>query len=428
MEDTATGGDEYARQPVPTEKTVAGFQIALVIVGGTIAVPGFILAAQIAEARALGGAVPAFLIGSLILAVLAVLTGIVGTRTRVSTYVLARSSFGIIGARLVALVVSTALFGWFAVLAGVFGTALKEITLELFALDLPESIFIVIGALLFMCVTALGFRAIDKFAAIVVPAMLALLVYTAYTALADQPLSKLLSATEEDMSLGVAISAVVGTYIVGAVTNPDYTRYARTITHSVIASVLGLGISFPFVLTLAAIPSVTTGETDLIRIMIGIGIGVPALFLLVLSTWSSNALVLYSSSLSTASITHRLRYWQIVVLIAILGTILAILGVMNFFIPFLVVLGTAIPPIGAIYVLHHFWIGDEPNPAAIEWAGLIAWVAGFLAGLTTASIEAIVVTGTPSLDALIAALLCYALLATRKGRQSGVAGKDSPPE
>ena len=428
MEGATVGKDEYARRPVPTEKTVGGIQIALVIVGGTIAVPGFILAAQIAEARALGGAVPAFLIGSLILAVMAVLTGIVGTRTRVSTYVLARSSFGIVGARLVALVVATALFGWFAVLAGVFGTALKEITLELFAVDLSESVFIVIGAFLFMCVTALGFRAIDKFAAIVVPAMLALLIYTAYSALADRPLSSLLSVTQDEMSLGVAISAVVGTYIVGAVTNPDYTRYAKTTRHSVIASVLGLGISFPFVLTLAAIPSVTTGETDLIRIMIGIGIGVPALFLLVLSTWSSNALVLYSSSLSTASIAHRLRYWQIVVLIGVFGTILAILGVMEFFIPFLVVLGTAIPPIGAIYVLHHFWFGEEPDSAAIEWSGLIAWLAGFLFGLATATFPALNATGTPSLDALVAALLCYSILATRKGRRSATAERVTPPE
>ena len=80
-----------------------------------------------------------------------------------------------------------------------------------------------------------------------------------------------------ELSLGVAISVVVGTYIVGAVLVPDLCRYARSRVDGVSAIVLSLGVGLPCILAAAAVPSLATQEADLVRIMLGLGLGVPAL-------------------------------------------------------------------------------------------------------------------------------------------------------
>ena len=56
----------------------------------------------------------------------------------------------------------------------------------------------------------------------------------------------------------------------------------------------------------AAIPVLATGEIDIMRLIVGFGLGVPALLVLILSTWTINSANLYSASLSlTATFPQR---------------------------------------------------------------------------------------------------------------------------
>lgn len=404
-------GNDFSTSKVLPSEQVNGLQIALVVIGGTIAVPVFLLSANISAGRGLAGAIPAFFLGALVLAILGIATGLVGAQTRYSTYMIARRTFGIFGARIIAFVIALASFGWFAVLAGLFGQALQEIAGNVFDVSVSREACIVSGSVLFAGVSFFGFKAIDKFAMIVVPAMLALLGYMAYWAVSESSFSDLLAREGSGMPLGTAVSAVIGAYIVGAVTNPDFTRYAKSSRDAVIATTLGLAICFPLVLSLVALPSVLSGESDLIKIMTLIGIGWPALAMLVLSTWSSNSLILYSSSLAATTVFERLRYRTLILIFAIGGTGLAIIDVMQVFVPFLIILGTAIPPIGAIYVMAHF-LGDKSlESERFNLSALFCWLVGFGFGIVSA-MQIASVFNAPSIDAIFAGMVAYALVLT----------------
>ena len=73
--------DDYSRNPVPQEKTLSGIHIALVLIGGTIGIPVYLMSANIGGSLGLSKAIPAFTIGCFILGILGALTSLSGSRT-----------------------------------------------------------------------------------------------------------------------------------------------------------------------------------------------------------------------------------------------------------------------------------------------------------------------------------------------------------
>src|SRR3546814_13308726 len=99
------------------------------------------------------------------------------------------------------------------------------------------------------------------------------------------------------------------------------------------------------------------------EIVVGMGFGLPALAMLLLSIWTINALNLYSAGLSLAATFPGIRQGVIIVAGGLIGCIFALLGIIDSFIPFLVTLGLIIPPIAAIYVIDGFLHHDHADEA-----------------------------------------------------------------
>lgn len=77
---------------------------------------------------------------------------------------------------------------------------------------------------------------------------------------------------------------------------------------------------------------------------IPIWLGVPALVILIFSTWTANSVNLYSSSLSMSATIMSVKPWVFTILGGILGGIVAVVGIVESFVPFLLILGVIIPP------------------------------------------------------------------------------------
>lgn len=402
--------DDYSRDKVPEEYTYSGLHIALVIVGGTIGIPMFLMAAQIGSSLGLARAVPAFFAGSLILGTMGALTSYAGARTRLSTYILTEFAFGRQGAKIVNLVIALSLVGWYGVIANVFAQAADMVMRDSLSVHLPIWSYAVVGSLLMVAVTLSGFDGIDKLALLLVPAMLFFLAYAAWITW-DGGVGS--AQTGGDMSFSQAVSAVIGCYIAGVVIQPDYSRFARNRRHAVYAAFIALGVSFPVLQMLAAVPSVATGEQDLIKIMVMIGIGLPAFLLLLLSSWSSNVLCLYSSGLSFSTVFTRTHLKTLLILIGVIGTALALVHAQSYLISFLMILGIGIPPIAAIYVMDVLVIRKgccEPETLsqepAIGMTAFFSWGIGLAVGVA-ASNDIATVTGIAALDTVVSASVIY---------------------
>lgn len=406
---------DFSLAPVPEECTRSAWHIALIVVGTVIGIPVFLVSAQIGGTLGMARAVPAFLVGSALLCVLGALTSLSGAVSRYSTYILAEFAFGRCGARFVNFVIAVTLVGWFAVTGNVFGQAADMVMSIGLGVHLPLPLYVILGSSLMIWIAIIGFSGIDRLAFILVPLMILFLGYTNYLTADSLPGWDVSAPFAADMSFSAAASAVVGSYIVGVVIQPDYSRFARNGRHAVVAMIVALGLLFPLVQVLAALPSVATGEIHLIQIMIALGIGVPAFLLLLLGSWSSNVVGLYSSGLSMATIFTRTPLSRITLSCGIIGTSLALTPAQEYFIPFLVTLGIAIPPVAAIYVIDVLLIrrgvcdpADLEREPAVDAGAFFAWGIAVAVGVAGAQ-ELLSFSGVAALDTLLIASCLYLL-------------------
>jgi cytosine permease len=136
---------------VPQNRSVAWWRIAIINVLFSFSLPSLVAGMDLANGTPSSRLVTGILAGSAILTVIAILTSIVGARSRLSSYLLARLAFGTRGSMLLNLAFAVSLVGWFGVIITLMGQALalnRHDMLDLMlALDLGAGAFaIVIGS------------------------------------------------------------------------------------------------------------------------------------------------------------------------------------------------------------------------------------------------------------------------------------------
>jgi cytosine permease len=234
---------------------------------------------------------------------------------------------------------------------------------------------------------------------VIAPLLLVLIAWTFYKGCGT---SAVPVAVPGSLGFGAAVSAVVGEYVVGIVIQPDYGRFVRRPAGAGAAAGLALGVAFPVILTLAAVPTFTCGAHDLIGVMVMVGIGLPALILLVLGAWIDASACLYSGSLSLTNQVRRFKLSWVTVCSAAIGCAIAVLHAEQVFMPFLALLGVAFPPVAAVNILHtlRFAGRDAGEPPAWRPVALIAWLSGSLTGYLT-SHGVFTITGIASIDSVV---------------------------
>ncbi len=408
--------NEYARGQVPTSETVSGWRIAIVKIGVIIALPAFISGAEIGFAIGLERGVVAIFIGGFVLTVIGMLTGSMAARSRLTTSLITQFTFGTLGGKLVNMILAATLLGWFGVTAQLFGQSVYHIAADLGWTMWGAQVYIVLGGLLMIMTTIYGFKALQKLSGFTVPLLLILIIITAYMAASNTTLEALRVVPENAAGIGLGISAIVGGLAASVTIFPDLCRFARTPGDARAASGLTFGLAMPIVIFLALIPSIATGQRDLIIIMTSLGLGIPALVLLVFKAWATNAGNLYSASLGAATFTGRLPQPVVVAIAGCIGVILAALGISNHFIPFLLLLGITIPPIAGVYITDFYLlrgrtynVDDLPSlPAVCPWA-VTAWVCGIgIASLTSKGFFTL--SSIPAIDSITTASVIYLAL------------------
>ncbi len=192
----------------------------------SFSLPSLVAGMDLANATSGTRLVWGIVLGSLILTVIGIMTSVVGSRTRLSSYLLARIAFGARGSMALNLAFAVSLVGWFGVNLNLFGQALARLLPALIGYRGPEWPIELAAGLLITGTTLIGLNAIKVLSYVIVPVLIIvcalLLVRTVgYGSAADI----LARAPSGGMSFGDTVSAVVGGVIVGAVIMPDTCRF-----------------------------------------------------------------------------------------------------------------------------------------------------------------------------------------------------------
>ena len=407
--------DESSRQPVPLCERAPGWSLALITFGIGTTLPVFWLGAEVTQSVGLPSALLVFVGVCMALGLLSVFTGMVGNRTRLSTYMVLHFSFGRHGAKLINLGIAVTLVGFYAATVDAFGSAVGGALARQFSSNAPSvQVCSLIGSALMTTAAIFGLRGLERLSTAAVPLMAMFIAYVLYLVTQVQGAPAFWAFPGKGGSLSTALASVIGMVVMMPVLMPDVTRYAHGDRGSWVAS-LGLALGFPFVFVAGALPSIVTGQLGIAENMVALGVALPALFILVFSNWITNTANLYSATLTLATFARQAD-WKLTLAASAMGTIIALTGFMDHFQEFIFGLSVFIPPIASIYLVDFFFVrGQHYDLAELEhqppwgWAALLAWMlASAVAWLS--SYGGWQFSGLPTLDALVTAALAYPAL------------------
>ncbi len=382
--------NQYTTSKVAAKDFTSGWVIGLVIAGMGFSLPILFLGSEVALGIGLKDALIAYGISTLVLTVLCVATTLIGNRSRLSTYMILRFSFGEEGAKIINFIIGIILIGWFSVALELLAQAIQETSTEVIGLTLPLWVVVVVASIFITVTTIYGIRSIEKLANVAVPILAIFLCYATYKALGQvtevSNLWDYVPPKESTLTLFTATSVLIGSSILVPILMADFSRFIYNDKQSLV-SVLGIIIGTPLVFIIAAITSIKTGEVDIIKIMNSLDLVLPAFILLFVSTWVTNASNLYSTVLTFSTIQTTWSFKKMCLIISLFGTGLALFGFSGYLFGFLDILGVFTPSISAIYILDFFWLKQQQyDLEKIEsWGkeGLLSWAVSSIIALLT---------------------------------------------
>ncbi|MDN4163317.1 cytosine permease [Nocardioides abyssi] len=378
---------DFPVTPVPAYARKSFFSLAIVLLGFTIFTPTMLAGAALGTAFTFGDLLLVILAGSAILGAYVAVLGWIGARTGLTTVVMARYSLGTSGSKLASILLGGTQIGWYGVIIGTIG----ELTAQAFDWESSAAkAAIMIATSVLMCVTACyGYRGMYWVSVVSTPLILLLAVWVVSRSLDEVGgWSGLVDAQPStSMTLAVAITTVVGTFVSAGTQAPNWTRFGRTGREAVLASLIGFLIGNGLMIFFGAIGAITFGEGDFVLVLYELGLVGWGVVLLFGNLWKSNADTAYAFGVAGAELFRKPSKTPFVVGGSIIGTVLALVGVQDHLVDYLVLLGIFIPPLGGVIIGDYLarWRAGMPeghplpavdgrNLAAYAVASLLAWL------------------------------------------------------
>lgn len=180
--------------------------------------------------------------------------------------------------------------------------------------------------------------------------------------------------------------------------------------NAIISTVIAFFIGNILIFSFGATGAAAFNLPDIFDVLILQGLTIPAILSLGFNIWSTNNNALYTSGLSISNVTKLPMKWMTLSARTI-ATLLAIFLYDNF-VSYLSLLGSMIPPVGAVIIIDYFMSKDQYQEVETarewNWNAIIAVIVGIALGL-------IIQVGITPINSLIVASVVYIVLSKVKG-------------
>lgn len=324
----------------------------------------------------------------------------------------ANSAFGETGSRIIiSFALGVACLGWFGFQANVCGSAFSGILGTSLGISIPIWVSSLIWGFIMLITAIYGFNALKYLNYIAVPALILASIYGVYAVLTKYG-TEILSTYKpaQPMSFLAGIALTVGSFAVGGVIAGDYSRYAKDRRDVIKSSVFGVVPAGIAMITMGAIMSLVSGTYDITTVFSDLGIPALGLVTLILATWTTNAVNAYSGGLAITNLFNLNDSKRSIAtgVAGVIGTLLAVAGIINYFVNFLMILTAAIPPIAGVMIAD-YWIIKKGKPekfnsqSGMNYIGIVSWLAG--------SIVAIIIkSGIQPINGILVSMILYYVL------------------
>ncbi|POA52333.1 MULTISPECIES: cytosine permease [unclassified Pseudomonas] len=412
-------GNDYPLSEVPQHARKGLASMAMVLLGFTFFTATMFAGGKLGVAYDFPTLLAVIVLGNLLLGLYAAILGYIAFSSGLNSALMGRFCFGERGSKLSDLILGFTQIGWYA-----WGTATAAVVLgKYFQLDQGAVLGLMLLFGMGFCATAyIGYRGLELLSWIAVPAMGLLLVLSLWTAteqvggldglLARQPSGAL--------DLSTAITLVFGTFVSGATQATNWTRFSRSAKVAIRASLIGFFIGNGLMVLIGAYGAIVYQQPDVVEVLLLQGFAMAAMAMLLLNIWSTQDNTIYNFAVAGCNLLRTDRRKTVTLVGAVIGALLAMLGMYDLLVPYLILLGTVIPPIGGVIMADFFyrWRGRYPRLAqsqlpAWNWPGLGAYGLGTLAAFCSPWVAPLVGIGVASLG--------YVLFRTLLGGRAPIA-------
>ncbi|MDH3511543.1 MAG: cytosine permease [Gammaproteobacteria bacterium] len=385
-----------------------GFLVTGLFVGGMLG-SGQIFWPDIVQAS-FAGNLANFVIGALV--------GYIGYRTACNSGLLYQLVYGKIGAYIPVLVIALLLIGWQGIVVGAFGVTWAGNS------DSVSFYLIAIAAgILFTFTTYFGVKGLEYVSIPSVVILVAVGLYAAWLNV-DQAggwsafleLSAQRAAeSEAPLTMLGAVNLVIGSWIVGAIVMPEYTRFARKAWVAIAIPFIALLVAQWFLQIVGALGGVVSGTFDFTVYLRSQGtfLMLSGIIGMSLALWTTGDANLYLPVIQTSAVFRRPQH-VMTVICGVLGTIVG-LGIYARFMDWINLLASIVPPLIGPVIAHYYFIArmrfsaEELDRLAV-WnpAAIIAYMVGAIAAiLNSQNIVFSTETTVPALLGLVISMLTY---------------------
>ena len=390
----------------------AGVSIAEIITGTYFAPLGF------AKGMA------AIAIGHVLGCALLFMTGVIGAKKKMAAMQTTALSFGKIGAKFFGLLNAAQLLGWTGIM--IYDGSLCANTIINGAKDYSKVAALAIGVLIVVWILA-GVRNLDKLnfaAAAALFCLTILLCVKIFGGLFDGTDSGAAMAdgaagegmAEQALSFGAAIELSVAMPLSWLPVISDYTKDAkRPVAVSLAAAVVYFLVSvWMYAIGMGA--AIVAGESSIDIVMLKTGLGIAALVIVVLSTVTTTYLDAYSAGVSSQSVHSKINIKAAAIIVAVLGTVGAILFNMDNITDFLYLIGSVFAPMTAILLADFFVCKNDSSAKKIDAARIVVWILGFALYRLFMRFDFVFGSALPAMAATFVLALAASFMKRPKGR------------
>jgi len=368
--------DDYSLRRVPRTAAQSTWDIALVRMGVTVSISDLLFGYTIGLYFGFWTAVVIALSYSAIIACISMLMGYIGLREGTSFALSSRFAFGREGSRLPSLVMAIIIAGFYGYILG--------ITVDVFpnhTNPVVVAAYSIVLGIIFLAISALGFRTGLKWVGRVgVPLMILLVLVADYAAIGHAGgFAAITAATPKlagKMLLPTIIGLGVSKWLAGAIITPDLMRFGKNgravITTSLAEFIFG---NFGFNL-LGLILGLGLGISDLGKAfgLLGITVLATVAFLLQSVTVEMNELYAASLAVSNALGINRVTTNIVVGIIGIfIGYYGVTQGIIASFLTFIGYVGYALPAIAGVMIADYFVVRRMRYPEGLEGLAPVNW-------------------------------------------------------
>jgi len=361
-------------------------------------------------------------LGNLVNFIIGAFVGYIGYKTACNSGILYRYVYGNAGAYIPVVFISILLIGWQGIVVGAFGatwtTALHpELPVSEIFSSTTFYIAAVFAGILYTATTYFGVKGLEKVSIPSVAILVFVGLYAIYLNIQQagglsnfQALSAELAA-KNPLTMVQAINLVIGSWIVGAVVMPEYTRFAKKTWVAIAIPFIVLIFAQWFLQIVGALGGIVSGDFMFTTYLMDQGMIIAWIGIIGMSLalWTTGDANLYLPVIQTSSIFKRPQHVTTVIC-GTLGTILG-LGLYQNFMEWINLLASIVPPLIGPVIVEYYFVNREKfhtghldNISKWNPAAFIAYILG--AASTFYSPD----WGTPSLIGLLVSMLVYLIL------------------